>query len=61
VIKMGKNQKGGFLRISISHGSIFQKERISRQWNCYPFCERKKSSLAPKEESEVDKELIIAL
>lgn len=58
---MGKNQKGGFLKISISHGSIFQKERISRPWNCNPFCERKNSSLEPKEEPEIDKELIIAL
>jgi hypothetical protein len=58
---MGKNQKGGFLKISISHGSIFQKERISRQWNCDPVYKRKKPSLEPKEESEIDKELIIAL
>ncbi|MFW9930291.1 MAG: hypothetical protein ACFFD1_12925 [Candidatus Thorarchaeota archaeon] len=58
---MGKNHKGGFLRISISHGSIFQKERISRPWNCYSFCEREKPSFESKKESEVDNELTISL
>jgi hypothetical protein len=61
VIKMAKIPKPGFLKISIHHGSIFQKERIERQWNCSPLCKRENPPPEPKKELEVKKELIASL
>jgi hypothetical protein len=58
--KMAKNPKSAFLKLSINHGSIFQKERVERQWNCSPLCRSENSTLEPKKDPEVNKELIIS-
>ena len=58
---MAKSPKPGFLKISIHHGAIFQKERIERQWNCTPLFKRETPVQEPKKEPEINKELIISL
>lgn len=58
---MAKSPKSGFLKISISHGSIFQKERISRPWNCLPFGKRENQDSKVEKEPEINKKVVIAL
>jgi len=58
---MAKSPKSGFLKISISHGSIFQKEKISRRWNCFPFCKRENPDSKLEKEQESSKKIVIAL
>lgn len=58
---MAKSPKSGFLKISISHGSIFQKERISRPWNCLPFGKKKSPTSKLEKEPEINKKVVIAL
>ncbi len=58
---MVKNSKSGFLKISINHGSIFQKERVEKQWNCSPLCKKENPTPESKEEPEINKELVVSL
>jgi hypothetical protein len=58
---MAKIPKPGFLKISIHHGAIFQKERIERQWNCSSLCKTESPALEPKKEPEINKELMVSL
>jgi hypothetical protein len=58
---MAKSPKSGFLKISISHGSIFQKEKVSRPWNCVPFCKRENPDSKLEKEPETSKKLVFAL
>ena len=58
---MVKNAKPGFLKISVNHGTIFQKDNIERQWNCTPICNKENTAPEPKTEPEINKELIIKI
>lgn len=46
---------------SICHGVIFEKERISRPWNCNPIGEREPLHLEPKKEIKMNEEFIYAI
>jgi len=57
---MAKISKPGFLKISIHHGAIFQKERIERKWNCSSLGKKEKETSEPEKDLEINKELIVS-